>query len=412
MSKPKVTERIDGYNVIWEAEDRNIHVTHLRQHSSDGRVTGEITILDTKGNIIYPQSSVTFTADRTRDGLAKKLNDRDSREGRDWGDMINQLTLIVIKKAREGKPIEELWTNEDAPDLEFLLEPLIVKGVPNVIFGDEGSTKSATSLICYTCLTLPWVDNPLGFTAPNRSIKTLILDYELPSSIAHRNIKEIQVGMGLPHFPLFHRECKAPLFTEVEQIANLMAEQRTECIIIDSQARASGGELNKTEPANAFYEALDKLETTSLIIAQNSKDKESKKKTIYGNALYGYFARNIWEICRSESFNDSEVDVALFHRKSNLTKRYKEMSFRWSFNGHKTKIERQPVDVAEFLSKVSLKTAILGELKSGRLTVKDLADGMGGNQGSVKTTLNRLRQQGLVVKLDDTSWGLSTKARA
>jgi len=410
MSKPETKERIDGYLVSWAAEQINIRVTHLHQHTSDGRVTGEITIQDDQDNTIYPQSSVTFTAGRSREGLAKLLTEKDSGAERNWGTMINQLTIIVIELARQGKPIQELWTYDNVPPLEWLLEPMIVKGVSNVLFGDEGTTKSSTSLIAYACLTLPWTDNPLGFIAPKRSIKTLLLDYELPGNIAQRNMKQIQQGMGLKDFPLYHRECKAPLATEIEQVANLMAENKFECIIIDSLARASGGELNKTEPANNFYEALDKLETTSLIIAQNSKDKESKKKSIYGNALYTYYARNIWEICRGESLNDDEIDVALFHRKSNLTKRYKERSYHWYFNGTKTIIEQQPVDVAEFKQKVSLKKAVIAELRSGKLSVKDIADGIEGNQGSVKTTLNRLKQQGLVVKLDATTWGLTARA--
>jgi len=51
--------------------------------------------------------------------------------------------------------------------------------------------------------------------------------------------------------------------------------------------------------------------------------------------------------------------LMVFHRKSNLTKLYKERSYRWSFNGTKTIVEQQPVDVAEFKQKVSLKKAVI-----------------------------------------------------
>jgi len=412
MSKPIVTDRIDGYDVTWQAEKITILVTRLQQHISDGRVTGEIKIKDSEGNTIWPETGLNFTASQTRTRLAKTLADRDSEH--EWLTIINQLTLLVIALARRGEPVQELWTRDNVPDLEFLLEPVIIKGVPNVVFGDEGVTKSTMSLVFYMCLTLPWIDNPLGFNVPSRSIKTLILDYELPGEIAQRNVKQLQEGMGLPHFPLFHRRCKLPLASEIEQIANLMADTKAECVIVDSLARASGGDLNKTEPANAFFEALDKLETTSLIIAQTSKpstDSDKKTKTIFGSALYTYYARNIMELCKSEVINDNEIDVALFHRKSNLTRRYPDMSYRFTFNEHRTIIEKQPINVAEFIQKVSLKKAIMAELRRGKQTSKDIADSIGGNENSIKTTLTRLKGRGLVMKLPDGLWGLPNREK-
>jgi len=99
----------------------------------------------------------------------------------------------------------------------------------------------------------------------------------------------------------------------------------------------------------------------------------------------------------------------VFHRKSNLTKLYKERSYRWSFNGIKTIVEQRTVDMTEFKQKVSIKKAVIAESRNGKLSVKDIAKGIEGNQGSVKTTLNRLKQRGLVVKLNATTWELTAR---
>ena len=311
---------------------------------------------------------------------------------------------------RRGEPVNELWTSDEVAPLEYLLDPLIIKGVPNIIFGEKASFKSGMGLMAYLCLILPWHDNPLGFTAPNRSIISLILDYELPGEIAKRNAKYFTDGMGLGPVPLYHRRCSAPLASEVEQIANQIKEVGAECLIIDSLARASGGELNKTEPANDFFETLDKLNITSLILGQTAKPVEGKSKSsIYGNALFTYYARNIFEICKQESLRDNILDVAMFHRHSNLTKIHRDMGFRVTFNGTKNTISRESVDLGEFLEKVSTQKAIFNELKTGAMSPVDIAAATGGKVEVVKTILQRLKKRGLVVNPKHGIWGLPAR---
>ena len=406
-SKPIINETFSGYSFDWEDKGLQILVSYLHLHQ-DGRITGELLLKNLKtGNPLYPPTDFNFKSESTRTRLINTLGKIDSSYP--WADIINQLSLAIIDLARHGEDVQELWTSKDVPPLEFLLEPVIIKGVPNIIFGEKGVTKSMLALIFYICLILPWDDNPLGLVTPQRSVPTLILDYELPCYIAQRNARQIQEGMGLSPFPLYHRHCFLPLAQEIEQVANIMANLKIQCVIIDSLARATGGELNKTEPANAFFEALDKLKTTSLILAPTSKDIESKRKTIYGNALFTYYARNIWELCKTEPISETDVDVALFHKESNLTRHFPNMSFHFCFNGHKTTIERQPFNISEFMEKVSLKNAILSELKRGALSAKEIAEASGGSENSIKVTLNRLQKLGKVYKVSGNSWGLVAK---
>ncbi len=217
MSKPTITEKISGFLFTWPApENIEIQVSRLHLHNSDGRVTGELLIKD-EGAPVFPQTSFNFTSDRTRASLAKSLSEKDSRP---WADMINQLCLAVVDRAREGEPVQELWTNaDDIKEIEFLLEPVIVKGVPTVVFGEKGVCKSTLSLVFYICLMLPWVDNSLEIKAPSSPVKTLILDYELPGYIAQNNLKHLQAGLDLPDLALYHRRCRVPLAEELEQVA-------------------------------------------------------------------------------------------------------------------------------------------------------------------------------------------------
>lgn len=407
MPPPIVKDILGGYEFTWP--DLNIKASRVHVHSSDGRITGELLISSSlvENKAIYPPTSFNFTAERSRSTLAKTLT-ADFPQW-DWKDILNQICKSTADRAREGEPLRELWTFEDVPKPEYLLEPLLITGLPTIIFGEKGVTKSTLGLVVYICLTLPWEENPLGWKTLTRPTKTAILDYELPGNIAQYNAKRIVEGMGLGPIPLYHRRCRAPLADDIEQIMGWIVKLGIEAVIIDSQAMACGGDLIKTEPANNFFEALSRLNVTSLILAQTSKDFETKRKTIYGNALFTYYARNIFELCLSNFPQEDAVDVGLFHRASNLSKLYPNMGFRISFNGQGTHIESRPVSVAEFRGKVEVQEAILGALKAGAMSRKELADVTGANCNTVGATLTRLKKRGIVMNPNPEQWGLCQK---
>lgn len=405
MPEPEVKSLINGYQMFWPSCGITIKVNRVQAHS-DGRIIGFIYIVD-KDKRLFPESQFNFVAPTTRDRLVKQLSENLPNRA-DWKTIIYQMCQQVQDINREGEPVRELWTHNDTSELEFLLEPLLIKGVPTIIFGEKGVCKSTMALVIYLALMRPWHDNPLGWNIRETpSISTLYLDWELPGEIAQRNLKHLVNGMELGTVPLYHRRCRAPLADDLEQIANQINSHKAEVIIIDSLARACGDDLMKTEPANRFFEALDKLNITSLIIGQTAKDTLTKKKSIYGNALFTYYARSIFEICAAESSAGDCMDVAMFHRWSNLTKRYPDKAYRFMFNGASTTIERTPVDVAEFIGKVNLQNAILESLRRGSKTADEIAQDTGAKLSSVKTTLSgKLAKRNLVVKLTDDKWGL------
>ena len=414
MTVPTITPQINGYRLAWGEERIIVSVSRLRLHTSDGRVTGEITIEavnDGKPIRVFPPTDFNFTSEVTRTRLAKNLATKFAGSI-DWALMLDQLCEGVVERARQGEPVQELWTSDDVPDLVYLLHPILIRGVPTIVFGEKGVAKSTLSQICYLILSLPWHDNPLGLGAPPEPVRTLVLDYELPGEIAQRNMKRLQEGMDLPPVLLYHRRCFAPLVDDIEQVANHVAAVKAEVVIIDSLAGACGGDLIKTEPANRFYEALGKLKVTSLILAQTSKDLEGKRKTVYGNALFTYYARSIFELCRSD-FSADGLSVGLFHRWANLTRLHDSMGFRLSFNGTHTTVEREPVNIIEFKDKINKRDAVLGVLKRGALSFPALeAELGGGGSSALRVLLSRMKQQGLVTNPEHGTWGLADRPKS
>ena len=406
MPDPTISTTIDGYELTWSS-GVSIAARRLKVHS-DGRITCQIYIYS--GNTrLYPETQTNLTSNVSRDRLITAL--KKTTEAYDWQTIIFQMSQALQQLVREGEPVQELWTHEANSELQWVLEPFLIRGLPTVIFGEKGVLKSTLSLILYTCLTLPWVDNPLGVSAPPSPVRTLYLDWELPGDIAQRNLRNISTGMGLPNLPLLHRRCRRPLAEDLEQIANHIHQHHVDVVIIDSLARACGGELVKAEPANDFFEALDRLNVTSLIVAQTSKEETGKRrKTIYGNALFTYYARSIWELCKADAIGDiDEVNIALFNRWANLSREYSPLGYRVTFGPGVTTIERNSVSLHDFANKVNTGAAIVDALRSGPKSVSQITEEIDATENAVRLQLSKLGKRGLVVNMARGTWGLAER---
>ena len=138
MSKPIITDRVNGYEFKWEAEKLTINVSRVRIHSSDGRITGELLITSSlvSDKPIYPQTSFNFNSAQTRRGLIKTLSEAYPKFS--WEEIINQLCLGVVDRVREGEPAQEGWTSDESTPPEFLLEPLLYRGLADDSFRRKG----------------------------------------------------------------------------------------------------------------------------------------------------------------------------------------------------------------------------------------------------------------------------------
>ncbi len=408
MSLPKILEIVGGYVYAWEPEQVKIEVTRLRNHS-DGRVMGEVCVSTTAPGYAphLHQAQFNFSSSQSRKGLAKMLTEQYKEAV--WGDILEQLCVYTLERVRRGEPATETWIDfAELEKPEYLLDPIILKGVPTILFGEKGVSKSTLALYIYVCLMLPWKDNPLGLTPPDRSVKTLILDWEQEKPIVEYYARRLRLGSDLPVFPLYHRHCARPLADDIQQIEKAIAEKEAEMIIIDSLGAACGGELNKPEAPLAFFAALRQLKITSLIIAQTNKSQETERKTIFGSTYFTYYARSVFEVCKGELSGDDDIDVALFHRWSNYSKLTKPLgcSIQYLPDGG-IKIDSRSVNIADFIERMSANQAILQCLKTGLHTTAEIMEQTGISKTNTYTSLNRLKNKNLIIKYED-EWGLKS----
>lgn len=409
-SQPSITEVINGYILEWPEYKLIAKATRIRT-PSDGQVKGELEIQrNANGHqtFLLVPTQYNFSSEPTRAKFAKQLTEKLDVKV-EWKEIFDCISETIQRLSRAGDMYIEVYPQENVPAPEQLIEGLIYKGVQNVIFGEKGVSKSTIAYFLGICVSLPWRDNPFNLAVPTESVKTLVLDWETDKPIFEYYLSRLQKGMNFPMCSLFYRRCALPLADDVEAIQKHIEATKAGLLIIDSLGAAAGGEkgeLKGSESALLFNAALRKLNRTSLIVAQTKKGDEDRKKTIFGSTYFTYYARNIFELCRGDNY-DNPQHLALFHRECNLGKSMPPMGLSINFD-EKTRaiaISREVVSISEFAEKVSISRRILDILKEGKMTQKDLKEVLDVSYQSVGQALKRLTSQGKVLRVDK-EWGL------
>lgn len=404
--KPTITETGNSIRYDWEGTHVSVHVSRVREHT-DGRVTAELrTTTSAPGYAPHlDQRSVNLLTSKT--GFAKELA---LVFEADWPSMLEQVKVYTLEWVRRGEPVTELWGEDEAEPPTYLIEPLIVEGYPNVVFGDPGCFKSGLAVIVATVLTLPWRNNPLMWQEPIEPTKCLYLDWETDRKTVNWTHARLNRGHSIPGFAIHYRRCFAPLYSDIEAITELADSCEAKVVIIDSLGMASGSDdLNNSATATNFYRGLRQLNRTSIILAHNAKDRERKERTIYGNQYFTAQARNIWEVRKVQETGDDSLDLGLFHRKAPPFARFAHpVGMHIEFQGNSITVKAQePKTVADFVAQMSLNQQIRELLiHEGAMTIDEITERIGGNKDSIRVTLNRMKSKDVVVKVGER-WGIS-----
>ena len=138
ISEPIVTVLLNGYKFLWCEGNEwviSIHLVRLLEHKET--ITAELNVEhEFKEKPTISGIRFNLASQQARNTIAKRLKEADILS-LDWPQLIDQICAEAIKRHREGQPYQELWTSEDIPPLEYLIEPVLLKGVPTVIFGEN-----------------------------------------------------------------------------------------------------------------------------------------------------------------------------------------------------------------------------------------------------------------------------------
>lgn len=408
LSDPIFENKGTKYLITWPDIKLHAEVSRISMNHDSTKCMCIFTTSHEGANPHILQTRLNLESTRSRNDLAKDLATRyQIGQSIDWKAITEYLTVKVLREYEKGEPVILLTSDDETKPLEYLLYPIAPLLKPTAIFGDPGSGKSQVAVIFSMILCLPWHDNPLKLVPPDKPVVTLILDYECDPEDVQRQLVSLTKGMGLPYVELHYRRCSLPLAEDIESIRNHVEDINAQCLIVDSVSLAAGDDPSKPNVATTYFRQLRQLHITSISLAHTSKDKVAKTKTIFGSVMWEAGARSVWEIQGQEE--EDTFDIALFHRKANLSKKFSPQGYRINYKDNlPIKVSwHNPKEVAEFVEKMSSSDRILDLLKEGSTNMKDIAETLEIHINTAKVSLHRLKKKNLVTKLPDDTWGLN-----
>ncbi len=416
MIEPVVIPTASGVSLYWPSPwDLTIAASRIVEHK-DKRVTAELRLStgDGESRSLLHQSQLNLLAPRSRKDIIDTVKARHaSMDDSDWASVMEQACFLILEHTRQGEPAVDIGIDEDYPQPTFLLWPFLFEKMPTVLYGPGGSGKSFLGLLMAMAVSLPWKYNPLGFVAPDEPVKSLYLDYETERNEIGYRLKSIAKGMGMNAGRIKYRRCSSRLADDIESIKQLIESNNIGFIVVDSLGKACGGDLKESEPAIAMFSALRQLEVTSLLITHMAKGNSEKgrESSPYGTTYFKDYGRSVWEIQTVQEVNEDTIDVGLFHKKVNSSKKLGPFGYRIAFNDDKVTFKSRDVsDMNSLADRVPLPARIMGlfRRKNCKMLTGEIATELEAKEETVRRTLNRMKEKGQVDKWGEL-WGELSK---
>lgn len=398
---------------------QGIEVSVSRVKQMRGDIQGEVCITTTlptyTGTLTHGQMGMNSMS--ARRGLIRELSQRCGEIA--WADILNTVTIEVLKSMREGEPVIKVGSMPDcgevATDVRDTWQgrPFIFRNEANLFYGTGGSCKSTLVTLLAILLTSGHASNNLGLSADR--LKVLYLDWETQAETLNRRIVKLNAGMieleedvtdELGEFiDIEYRRCYLPLVDDFEAVQQLVADAKSDVVICDSVGMAIGGELEKADPILGYFRALRGLGCTTI-----SVDHTNKEGIMYGNAYKEHLARTVWEVKNRQQKGSPVAHVGLFHKKVNEGGLCQPMSFTFTWSPDSIQCKRGELAECEELAGTVNKTQqIAAYLSKGPKTGEEIARDLDMNKNTVYSTLDRGKKRGVFVKLDKgNNWGLAT----
>ena len=283
-------------------------------------------------------SRASLLDDRSKDAFVQSLEhatEDKSLRPISYDEVTSEAFGCIISAHREGESVEELTNMSTATGRVFHLRPLLLSKVPNLIWAQGGSFKSYFAQLCCVMTDRGYSDFGMHVKSP---AKCLYLDYEESLDTFHRRIMAIQRGLGFPNpetSGILWKKMYQPFASSIEEISKIIRDRQIEFVVIDSMNPALGGMSIDSQSVEKFFEALGVLNTTSLILDHANRSHESNASgtpAIYGSAFKYNRSRMVYEIKKKQESLAGEIQVVLYHRKTNDFKIQSPRGFNIKFD--------------------------------------------------------------------------------
>ncbi len=315
-----------------------------------------------------------------------------------WKVLIPGACALVLKRYRQGAPLLHIDKDTTCEPLTFIVNPLVLKRKPTVIFADGGKGKSTLGLLA--ALLVSTGGSIVGISAVKG--RALYLDWEDSDDVHTRRTHALQAGHPeLIDAHVTYRRCTERLARMVHEVARIIQQEQITLLVVDSLLMAAGGGSD-AEATEQFFASLRVLDIATLIIGHTPKTLAEGQEipTIYGSVFNSNLARSTWELRTEQEVGEDTAILGLFHRKRNLTGKLPALGLKVHHLPDGSYIRYEPFDLnqtAEIEKALPLPNRIRNLLESDGVprSSKEIAEELERPLASIKATLSNTRYKGI-----------------
>lgn len=406
----------NGFEFFFVESQVYITIPHIKDNGRG--LQAEINIEKPVNSPIKSNITLSLQSSQQRTKLAADLTKSHPDTLIDWDNIIEYAVSETVRRFRTPPGLLDISADPENKKVKYLLEPILPLDMPTTLFSQGGKGKSIVA--DYIAVLVQHGETGRGgLNLIPQPTNVLYLDWEADAEVHRRYITAIEKGLGLDHQPILYLNCEQPLSYYVSHLRQLVKEQAIGLIIIDSQMAATAGNpqgMTEAQVAGQYYNDLRSIGCTTLTIDHVSKQSmggDMATATPYGSVVKYNRSRSQYELKQTQEPEADYIEMALLHKKFNLGKLSKPLGIRIDFinndSGELDKIVFKACDIAdnaELVKALPLKTQIRALLlDQGAMAIREIAEYLEGNEGSIKTILNRDKK--LFLKIGD-KWGVIT----
>ena len=323
LAAPSFTVISDTYRFEWVGTGYVVELQRIRETRDD--VTAECTVaseLTGEPEMLY-FGRINLVSSQTRNGLAKTLTERANTL--DWYDALNQVSILSIRRWREGEPTVFLNEVEPSPT-RWLLYPYIEYGGPTTLYARGGSCKSYLAIAIAIGVQ---TGQPLIGRLMGKPVPVLYLDWESSADTHAERLAALCRAVNRPMPPIAYRRMATILPNAVDIVRREVGRLHTGMIVVDSMALAGGGEVNDSVTALAVFNAIRAIGLPALCIHHMAKGFGAD--TAIGSVYYENASRIMWQVQKSEHEGETGTAVSLVSTKSNNGQKLMRHAYRLDF---------------------------------------------------------------------------------
>jgi hypothetical protein len=334
---------------------------------------------------------------RTVSSLARACTETAPSVKVNWLEWLAECCYQVIHDTLEGDPpVELVADNAQAPG--WIVEHLVgdVGATSLVGFGETGKSLLALAVACTVASGQgKW----LGLK-PLAEGPVFYIDYEAGAPQHEWRLAQLarHFGQSAPKGIHYRRE-GLPLARSVASIARHAGRLKAKLLIVDSVMLARGGDAFGPETTTQLYSALSQIGLPALLVDHRAKHAQTNGDSgPYGSVANLNSLRLCWGV--STLGVPGGADIKLRKVKANYHGNLRPHAWQLRFTDDNREAHFCKVDEAAVLpgGEASLKDRVLGALQRvgyAGLPVRGIAAEVGATEGTVRTTLGRLKREGL-----------------